>query len=119
MRQIRTITLIRPCIVLTAYLNPVVDTSSEKFSWGIPDFKGLVLFCRKHIGWTSDETEKLLKPVVEKIESSPMRQTRIDSFMTYEDGIKFGEVRSKRLREVLAGAKEKAEGSKRQKQDNS
>jgi hypothetical protein len=32
---------------------------------------------------------------------SGLRQTRIDSFMKYEDSIKFADVRSKRLRDVL------------------
>jgi hypothetical protein len=30
-----------------------------------------------------------------------MHQTRLDSFMKYEDGIKFADIRSKRLQSVL------------------
>ncbi len=97
--------------VLAAYLNPVVDTSEERFSWGIPDMDRLILFCNKHVGWTADETRKLLKPVVDKIESGgSMYQTRVDSFMRYEDGIKFANVRSKRLRDVLSSVKETSGG---------
>lgn len=97
--------------VLAAYLNPVVDTSKERFSWGVPDTDRLVLFCSKHIGWTAEETKKLVEPVVKKIESSgSMHQTRIDSFMRYEDGIKFADVRSKRLRQVLKGVRNSENG---------
>ena len=87
-------------------MNPVVDNSNEKFSWGIPDIDRLILFCNKHVGWSADETRQLLKPVVDKIETGrSMYQTRIDSFMRYEDGIKFANVLSRRLRAVLNDVK--------------
>ncbi|KAL7558793.1 hypothetical protein ACA910_018294 [Epithemia clementina (nom. ined.)] len=96
--------------VIQAYLNPVVDKSSEKFSWGVPDVEALVHFCAKHIGWAADETRKLLEPVVAR-SGQRYRQTRLDSFMKYEDGIKFANIRSKRLRAVLGFDSEK-EGKK-------
>ena len=83
-------------------MNPVVDKSPDKFSWGTPDVEGLVQFCSRHIGWTETETRRMLEPVVERNQSgNRYRQTRLDSFMRYEDGIKFADVKSKRLREVL------------------
>jgi len=86
--------------VLNAYQNPVVDRSDEQFTWGVPDTEKLVLFCNRHAGWSSDETIGQLEPVVKRIEGKSV-QTRIDSFMRYEDGIRFAQVRSKRLRAVL------------------
>ena len=48
----------------------------------------------------------MLEPVVKRLESGERyRQTRLDSFMRYEDGIKFASIPSKRLRAVL-GRKE-------------
>ena len=45
----------------------------------------------------------LVNPVLERMNAG-MRQTRIESFfMKYDDNIKFANVRSKRLREVLSG----------------
>ena len=87
--------------VLNAYLNPVVDTSKERFSWGVPDLDGLIAFCHGHMGWVAEETEKLIVPIIQQMEGGSMRQTRIDSFMRYEDGIKFAKIQSKRLRQVL------------------
>lgn len=87
-------------IVVQAYMNPVVDKSSERFTWGVPDVEGLVIFCAQHIGWAAGETRKLLEPVVAR-SGQRYRQTRLDSFMKYEDSIKFADVRSKRLRAVL------------------
>ena len=86
--------------VISAYINPVVDKSSAKFSFAEPDLDGMLSFCSKQIGWPVEETKKLLDPVIEKVQSKS-RQTRIDTYMRYEDSIKFADVRSKRLREVL------------------
>ena len=96
--------------VVSAYKNPVVDKSTERFSWGIPDLEGMIVFCNRHIGWNADETGKQLEPVIKRIQSGS-RQTRIDSFMRYEDGIKFASVRSKRLKEVLKGSKQRKNGN--------
>jgi 5'-3' exonuclease len=87
--------------VLNAYLNPVVDISTERFSWGIPDLDGLIAFCHGRMGLVAEETEKLIAPIIQRMEEGSMRQTRIDSFMRYEDGIKFAKIQSKRLRQVL------------------
>ena len=87
--------------VLNAYLKPVVDTSTEPFSWGTPDLDKLLVFCRHSMGWEHDETKKLLEPVLQRL-TETSRQTRMDSFfMRYNDNIKFANVKSKRLREVF------------------
>jgi len=98
--------------VLNAYLNPVVDTSTERFSWGIPDLDGLIAFCHGHMGWVAEETTKLIAPIIQRMEEGSMRQTRIDSFMRYEDGIKFAKIQSKRLRQVLGLSSKKAASEK-------
>jgi len=87
--------------VLNAYLNPVVDTSRDPFSWGTPDTEGLLQFCSKSMGWQESETMGLLQPVLERLQQTS-RQTRLDSyFMKYEDNIKFANIRSKRLKHVF------------------
>lgn len=97
--------------VIQAYMNPVVDKSRDRFTWGVPDVEGLVVFCARHIGWPDIETRKLLEPVVTR-SGQRYRQTRLDSFMKYEDSIKFADVRSKRLRTVLGFDGETNDGSK-------
>ena len=87
--------------VMNAYFKPVVDTSRERFTFGIPDIDGLIDFCCKHMNWSPEETHRAVLPVIKKMEENSMRQTRIDSFMRYEEGIKFANVQSKRLREVF------------------
>jgi hypothetical protein len=66
----------------------------------VPDVENLIIFCNKNIGWLPEDTKRYLDPVVEGLQGG-LRQTRIDSFMKYEDIIKFADVRSKRLRDVL------------------
>lgn len=66
-------------------------------------------FCSRHIGWPAEDTRKMLEPVVNRT-GQRYRQTRLNSFMRYEDGIKFADVKSKRLRAVL-GMKDPANGT--------
>lgn len=86
--------------VLNAYLNPVVDQSAEEFTWGTVDEANLVKFCEAYLGWEADDTLQQLKPVLEA-QTAGLHQRRIDSYMRYEDSIKFGEINSKRLQKVL------------------
>jgi DNA excision repair protein ERCC-5 len=87
--------------VMTAYWNPVVDNSEERFSWGEPDLDGLILFLNKQLGWPAEQTKTLINPIIDRLKRTRMHQTRLDSFMKYEDGIKFADIRSKRLQSVL------------------
>jgi len=107
-------------MVLSAYLNPVVDKSPERFSWDLPDVNRLILFCNKHVGWRDQETRSMIQPVMEKIEKrGSMHQTRIESFMRYEDGIKFANVRSKRLRDVFDNVQKQTSTKKKPKASTS
>jgi DNA excision repair protein ERCC-5 len=119
--------------VMKAYLEPVVDQSKEEFTWGSTFIRSHVLllstnkakavdednltkFCDAYMGWDAEETRRLLKPVLDA-QKPGLQQRRIDSYMRYEDSIKFGEIQSKRLKTVLrrksqARSNEAAAGSK-------
>jgi DNA excision repair protein ERCC-5 len=88
--------------VFQAYSQPVVDTSKQKFTFGLPDDERIRLFCRHKIGWDTAETDRALIPVLEKIKNRS-RQTRLDGyFMRYEDNHSIShQIKSKRLREVF------------------
>lgn len=87
--------------ILQAYSNPVVDKSRNTFSWGEPDLENIRLFAESKMGWNVETTDNYLVPVLNQMKDGS-RQTRLDSyFMRVEDNIKFANVRSKRLREVL------------------
>ena len=72
--------------VISAYTNPVVDKSNEKFSWGTPDLTKLEHFFGRHAGWTSQQTRSMVEPVIERLKDSS-RQTRIDSYMMKYEGM--------------------------------
>lgn len=87
--------------IIDGYMKPAVDSSETNFTWGKPDIDGLRQFCANSIGWDNEETDRVVKPVLNILESGST-QTRIESyFMKYEDNIKFAEVKSKRLKAVL------------------
>jgi DNA excision repair protein ERCC-5 len=86
--------------ILNAYLNPVVDKSTQRFSWGVPDVDNLVHFCARNIGWEASETKRMLDPIMKRLQNG-MRQTRLDVFMNYSDNIQFADIRSKRLQSVF------------------
>lgn len=105
--------------VIQAYMNPVVENAQERFTWGQLDMENLVLFAGRYMGWSAEDTNRALGPVVERLQSG-YTQTRIESYMMkYEDSIKFADVRSKRLRTVLRSAKRGKEEIKREEADNS
>lgn len=87
--------------IIDGYMKPAVDNSAVNFTWGTPDIEGLRQFCANSIGWDSEETDRVVKPVLKILESSST-QTRIESyFMKYDDNITFAKVKSKRLKAVL------------------
>lgn len=100
--------------VIAAYTTPVVDKSKTRFTWGTPDIESLLCFCGRSMGWSNEETLKCLNPVVSRSRAGS-RQTRIDSFMTYDNNITFADVRSKRLRAVLKGVQAKSNTNARSK----
>jgi DNA excision repair protein ERCC-5 len=65
--------------VKNAYLKPVVDSSSDRFSWGTPDLKKPLVFCQRNMAWEHSDTRKLLEPVLQRLEDSS-RQRRLESF---------------------------------------
>ena len=118
--------------VLQAYQKPIVDGSTEKFSWGRPDLSALNVMCAEKFGWSMEESSRQLDPVIAKMNEGS-RQTRIDGFFTtYKDKQLGGVIKSKRLGEalkrklgVIPGAEiaaggasdKKARGSKKKKED--
>lgn len=53
--------------IARAYLEPVIDTNAEKFSWGLPDSESLVEYAKAKLGWTRMKTEEILAPVMKRL----------------------------------------------------
>ncbi len=88
--------------VLKAYTHPVVDNSTQRFTFGIPDDKNIRLFCRYKMGWDSHDIDRVLSPVLIKMQNRSQQSTMDRYLMRYEDnhGISY-KIKSKRLREVF------------------
>lgn len=64
---------------MDAYLNPVVDNATDRFTWGEPDIPTILEFTRKTFGWTNNKTNSMLKPVI----NSFYKKTLQPSIQTY------------------------------------
>jgi hypothetical protein len=89
--------------VIKAYSSPVVDSSSEEFSFGSIDTDNLAMFLARHLHWGLEDFEEAFNPVLEKQrEEAKGKQTSLkDYFSSYQDGKMAGGFRSKRLKGVL------------------
>lgn len=53
--------------VINAYLNPIVNESNEKFSWGTPEVELIVQFAQTNFDWDVSKTKSTLAPVLKKV----------------------------------------------------
>ena len=99
--------------VLSAYRNPQVEKSSERFSWRTPDLVGLRLFMREKLNWSEGDTDQHLLPVMKELAQQQKAQTRIDGFfsLSYNDDKRAARFKSKRLIEATAAIREQRESS--------
>lgn len=65
--------------VIKAYLEPAVETSDEEFSWSKPDRENLIEFARQKFGWHQTKTEKILDPIIKRLEETGA-QTKITNY---------------------------------------
>ncbi|KAG2261328.1 hypothetical protein Bca52824_068407 [Brassica carinata] len=86
--------------VVSAYLNPQVDRSTEIFSWGKPDLLVLRKLCWEKFGWNGKKTDELLLPVLKEYEKRET-QLRIEAFYSFSE--RFAKIRSKRIKKAVKG----------------
>lgn len=67
--------------ISSAYTNPEVDNSSEKFTWAIPNFVAIRDFATEKFGWSRGKVDEIIKPMIKKM-SVKVSQERIDNFFT-------------------------------------
>ncbi|KAL7817300.1 hypothetical protein V8C26DRAFT_398640 [Trichoderma gracile] len=62
--------------VYEAYLHPMVDSSTEKFQWGVPDVAGLREYLMATIGWSKERTDEVLVPVIRDMNKREIEGTQ-------------------------------------------
>jgi len=67
--------------VYSAYIQPSVDYSEERFSWAVPNLVGVRDFAMDRFGWDKNQVDKLLKPVIRALEEKGgSRQARLEKY---------------------------------------
>ena len=95
--------------VREAYLRPVVDRSTEPFTWDTPNMAGLRVFVARKLGWPPEKLDQEMQPVLDAIHKKQKQRTLID----WVEG-PAGVMRSERLRratKVVLGKRDGTMGS--------
>ncbi|RKF83763.1 putative dna excision repair protein [Golovinomyces cichoracearum] len=107
--------------VTEAYLRPEVDSSNEKFQWGVPDLDKLREFLMATIGWSRERTDEVLVPVIRDMNRRAAEGTQSNITQFFEGGLGAGvrgqantsnaPGRSKRMRDAVVKLKSKRHSS--------
>jgi len=68
-----------------AYLKPEVDEDPSTFQWGVPDLDGLRRFLMSTIGWSQEQCDEILVPVVKDMNKRLAEGTQ-SNITRYFDG---------------------------------
>ncbi|XP_047089754.1 DNA repair protein UVH3-like [Lolium rigidum] len=86
--------------VISAYISPQVDDSTERFSWGRPDLSLLRKLCWERFGWNKEKADELLLPVLKEYNKHET-QLRMEAFYSFNE--RFAKIRSKRVQKAIKG----------------
>ncbi|XP_031479392.1 DNA repair protein UVH3 [Nymphaea colorata] len=86
--------------VISAYMSPQIDKSSEPFSWGKPDLSELRKLCWEKFGWANQKADELLLPVLKEYNRHET-QLRLEAFYTFNE--RFAKIRSQRIQKAVKG----------------
>ncbi|XP_059284468.1 DNA repair protein UVH3 isoform X1 [Lycium ferocissimum] len=84
--------------VISAYVSPRVDKSTEPFAWGKPDVSVLRKVCWEKFGWSSQKADELLLPVLKEYNKHET-QLRLEAFYSFNE--RFAKIRSKRIKKAV------------------
>lgn len=86
--------------VISAYISPQVDKSTEPFSWGRPDLMSLRKLCWEKFGWAKEKSDELLLPVLKEYDRHET-QLRLEAFYSFNE--RFAKIRSRRIQKAVTG----------------
>ncbi|WCJ20931.1 DNA repair protein UVH3 [Euphorbia peplus] len=86
--------------VISAYISPQVDKSTDSFAWGRPDIKFLQRLCWEKFGWGVQKSDELLSPVLKEYNKKET-QLRLEAFYTFNE--RFAKIRSSRIKKAVKG----------------
>ncbi|KAK4880815.1 hypothetical protein RN001_008961 [Aquatica leii] len=84
--------------VVRAYLEPIIDSSKEPFSWRKPNIDGLIDYAKRKFGWSQSKSEGILKPVLKT--ADPEVQKSIKHYFKTKHKIQGVDVENKMSKRV-------------------
>ncbi|CAE7792282.1 UVH3, partial [Symbiodinium sp. KB8] len=91
-------------MVMQAYLRPTVSSSTEPFTWTLPQVDPIKALCANAFGWDAQTTESHINPVLTALTKGSGQSSLHQFFITkYDDGVRAAAVRSSRMRTALKG----------------
>ncbi|KAK1832838.1 hypothetical protein QBC39DRAFT_280205 [Podospora conica] len=104
--------------VADAYLAPEVDSSADRFVWGVPDLDGLRAFLTSTVGWSQERTDEVLVPVIRDMNRRAVEGTQANITRYFDGAVgagartgPAGQAGSKRMASAVSRMRAKKAGS--------
>ncbi len=88
--------------VAEAFLQPAANYDSEKFNWSIPKLHTIRTYCAHSLGWTDEEMDRNVDPVLLRYTAKTTQPKIASYFMQYQDANRSGTITSERLQSSVA-----------------
>lgn len=92
-------------IVIDAYLKPDVDTSTEEFTWSLPNLDLIRKYITTKLSWSQKKIDDDILPIIRRLNETTT-QSSIENFFHYETTSAFNK-QSKRMKNAIANLKRK------------
>lgn len=92
-------------IVVDAYLKPDVDTSTEEFTWSMPNLDMIRKYITSKLSWSQAKIDNDILPIIKRLNETTT-QSSIENFFHYETTSAFNK-QSKRMKNAISNLKRK------------
>eukprot|EP00939_MAST-03C_sp_MAST-3C-sp1_P003218 g3218.t1 len=99
--------------VVDAFFKPSVDSSTEPFSWSIPNANALISWCERKLDWDREKASQVVTDLVRATRANAAQPTLGAWFRSYRDDQKVAEVSSLRLGEAITALRGVGDKKKR------
>lgn len=97
--------------VVQAYLEPNVEKSEAKFSWGELDITILRDYTKSKFGWSQNKFDEIIKPVIKRMQDRQTQRTLQDYFKRKVEFTSLDDQMSKRVKAAVHKMGPETEGS--------
>lgn len=87
--------------VVQAYLEPRIERSEDKFTWGELDITILRDYTKAKFGWSQNKLDEIIKPVIKRMQDSKKQRSVQDFFKRKVEFLSLEEQMSKRVKAAI------------------